>query len=161
LGTSCSTCCDTIQLREYHPGLADLSEVRRAALYNLPRNPHTLPHILARTRDADPILRRTVYAGSLSPIALPDCRILSMEQREEVVRNGLGDREAGVRKAAAGMLGGWVDQADGLVQVSLTVTRLRTVLVPVRCTCQSGRRGSTVVGVHDQAGSSRHSGPGR
>jgi condensin complex subunit 3 len=90
-----------------------LSEVRRAALYNLPRTPATLPYILARTRDVDPILRRTVYHGSLSTTALPDARILSIAQREEVARNGLGDREGSVRKAAAGMLGGWVDQSDG------------------------------------------------
>jgi hypothetical protein len=89
------------------------SEVRRAALYNLPRTPATLPFILARTRDVDPILRRTVYHGSLSSAALPDSRILSIAQREEVVRNGLGDREGSVRKAAAGMLGDWLDQSGG------------------------------------------------
>ncbi|WRT70673.1 uncharacterized protein IL334_007671 [Kwoniella shivajii] len=89
------------------------AEVRRAALYNLPRTPTTLPHILARTRDVDPILRRTVYAGSLSASALPDARVLSIAQREEIVRNGLGDREGNVRKAAAGMLGGWVDLVEG------------------------------------------------
>lgn len=72
-----------------------------------------------RTRDIDPILRRTVYHGSLSATALPDSRVLSIAQREDVVRNGLGDREGSVRKAAAGMLGGWVDQAEGdLLQVS-------------------------------------------
>lgn len=87
-------------------------------MYNLPRTPTTLPHILARTRDTDPILRRTVYHGSLSASALPDARVLSIAQREEVVRNGLGDREGSVRKAAAGMLGGWVDHAEGdLLQV--------------------------------------------
>lgn len=87
------------------------SEVRRAALYNLPRTAATLPYILSRTRDVDPILRRTVYHGSLA--SLPDPRVLTIAQREEVVRNGLGDREASVRKAAAGMLGGWVDLDDG------------------------------------------------
>ena len=91
----------------------DHSEVRRAALYNLPRNPATLPYILARTRDVDPILRRTVYHGSLSATALPDSRELSIGQREDIARNGLGDREGSVRKAVAEMLGGWVDQADG------------------------------------------------
>ena len=36
-----------------------------------------------------------------------------------MVRNGLGDRESSVRKAAAAMLGGWVDQTEGdLVEVS-------------------------------------------
>ncbi|WVR08557.1 hypothetical protein IAU60_005612 [Kwoniella sp. DSM 27419] len=98
-----------LDLLRYDPA----AEVRRAALYNLPRTPVTLPHILARTRDIDPILRRTVYAGSLSAAALPDPRVLSIAQREEIVRNGLGDREGSVRKATAGMLGGWVDMAEG------------------------------------------------
>lgn len=94
-------------------------EVRRAALYNLPCNPRTLPHILARTRDIDPILRRTVYHGSLSAIALPDSRILTIAQREDAIKHGLGDRESSVRKAAAGMIGGWVDQTAGdLLEVS-------------------------------------------
>lgn len=101
-----------------------LSEVRRAALYNLPRINANLPFILARTRDVDPILRRTVYHGSLSAVGLPDARVLSIAQREEVVRNGLGDREAGVRKVAAIMLGGWLDQAEGdLLQVCTRSSR--------------------------------------
>jgi condensin complex subunit 3 len=106
------------------PGFIQLtgSEVRRAALYNLPCNPRTLPHILARTRDIDPILRRTVYHGSLSAAALPDSRILTIAQREDAVKHGLGDREGSVRKAAAGMLGGWVDQTGGdLIEVGYTL----------------------------------------
>ena len=44
--------------------------------------------------------------------------MLTIAQREEAVRNGLGDREGSVRKAAAAMLGGWLDQAEGnLVEV--------------------------------------------
>jgi len=44
---------------------------------------------------------------------------LTIAQREKVVQYGLGDREPSVRKAAATMLGGWVDQAGGdLVEVS-------------------------------------------
>lgn len=54
-----------------------------------------------------------MFHGSLSSASLPDARILTIAQREEVVRNGLGDREPNVRKAAAAMLGGWLDQADG------------------------------------------------
>lgn len=97
--------------------------MRRAALYNLPRTAATLPHILSRTRDIDPILRRTVFHGSLSATALPDARLLSIAQREQVVRNGLGDREGSVRKAAAAMLAVWVDQTDGdLVEVCLSQT---------------------------------------
>ncbi|WVN89766.1 uncharacterized protein L203_104996 [Cryptococcus depauperatus CBS 7841] len=89
------------------------AEVRRAALYNFPRTLETLPFILARTRDIDPLLRRTVFAGVLSMEALPDPRVLTIAQREEIVRNGLGDREESVRKAAASMLAGWLDMADG------------------------------------------------
>jgi hypothetical protein len=70
-----------------------------------------MPLIIARTRDVDPTLRRLVYNGSLSSAGLPDARVLSIAQREDVVRNGLGDREGNVRKATAGMLGGWYDQA--------------------------------------------------
>lgn len=59
-----------------------------------------------------------MYHGSLSASALPDARLLSIAQREQVVRNGLGDREGSVRKASAAMLGGWVDQVEGdLVEV--------------------------------------------
>lgn len=105
-----------LDLLRYDPA----GEVRRAALYNLPRTPATLAVILARTRDVDPILRRTVYQGSLSAAGLPDARVLTIAQREEVVRNGLGDRDPSVRKAAAAMLGGWLDQAEGnLVEVRL------------------------------------------
>lgn len=76
-----------------------------------------MPLILARTRDIDPVLRRTVFHGSLGSASLPDARVLTIAQREEAVRNGLGDREPSVRKAAAAMIGGWFDQAEGdLVQ---------------------------------------------
>lgn len=90
-----------------------IREVRRAALYNLPRTPDTLPHILARTRDMDATLRRIVYIGPLSTQSLPDPRVLSIAQREEVVKNGLGDREPAVRRAAAFMLGEWLTAAGG------------------------------------------------
>ncbi|TYJ51732.1 hypothetical protein B9479_007684 [Cryptococcus floricola] len=98
-----------LDLLRYDPA----AEVRRAALYNFPQTPATLPHILARTRDVDPILRRTVFAGVLGADGLPDPRVLSIAQRENVVRNGLGDREGSVRKAAAGMLAGWLDTVEG------------------------------------------------
>jgi len=76
---------------------------------------------MARTRDVDPILRRTVFHGPLSANAVPDPRQLTIAQRERVVQHGLGDREPSVRKAAATMLGGWLDQAGGdLVEVNCT-----------------------------------------
>lgn len=40
-------------------------------------------------------------------------RELTIEQRELVVRNGLGDRLAPVRAAAGKLIGNWVDLMDG------------------------------------------------
>lgn len=143
--------------------LAPGSEVRRAALFNLPRTPAFLPHILMRTRDVDPILRRTVYHGPLSAAAL-NADMLSVAQREQVVRNGLGDREPSVRKAAAAMLAGWVDQVEGdLVEVNTLLGHigkvrcidLGTVPQPVRRWFgRSGRR-LTLVGIHHPPGNPR------
>ncbi|KAK4686707.1 condensin complex subunit 3, partial [Tremellales sp. Uapishka_1] len=98
-----------LDLLRYDPA----AEVRRAALYNLSMTPATLPFILARTRDIDPAMRKIVYHNLLSATQLPDPRVLTISQREEAARNGLGDREAAVRKAASGMLGDWVDSCQG------------------------------------------------
>lgn len=86
-------------------------------MLNLPVTPTTLEHILARTRDTDTSLRKLVYAnvlvenvtrnGSMGPT---HPRRLTIAQREVVVQNGLGDREPGVRTAAAALLGVWVDE---------------------------------------------------
>lgn len=77
--------------------------------------PTTLPILLTRTRDEDTILRKLVYRHVLA--ALPTPLILSIAQREEVVRNGLGDREPAVRAAAANLIGGWVDAVGGSEKV--------------------------------------------
>lgn len=126
------------------------SEVRRAALYNLPRTSSTIDDILNRTRDVDPILRRTVYHGSLSATALPDARLLSIAQREAVVQNGLKDREGSVRKATAAMLGGWVDQCGGdLVEVCLLAVddAQRIVPEPLRRGFEPSCRGRLEIGI--------------
>lgn len=108
----------------YHlcPSLTSLtnlfSDVRRAALLNIPVTAQTLPAILARTRDVDTTVRRLVYASVLLTHAeLPDDampgaahpRALTIAQRELIVRNGLGDREPVVRAAAGKLVGAWVD----------------------------------------------------
>ncbi len=95
-----------------------LSDVRRAALLNIPVTAETLPTVLARTRDIDMTVRRHVYASVLLAHAeLPDDampgaahpRVLTIAQREQIVRNGLGDREPVVRAAAGKLVGAWVD----------------------------------------------------
>ncbi|KAF8761781.1 Nuclear condensing complex subunit [Rhizoctonia solani] len=85
-------------------------EVRRAALLNFAPTQRTLKTILARTRDVDTTLRKLVYHHVLSSLK-PE--VLSVAQREEVVSNGLGDREESVRGAAARMIGTWVDAKNG------------------------------------------------
>ncbi|KAF8424272.1 nuclear condensing complex subunit [Boletus edulis BED1] len=98
------------------------AEVRRAALLNIPIAKHTLPCILARSRDTDTVMRRLVYSAVLEKnCTTPDGsvmgplhpRVLAISQRELIVRNGLGDREPAVRSAAGSLLGAWVDVVRG------------------------------------------------
>ncbi|KAI0777818.1 nuclear condensing complex subunit [Trametes elegans] len=100
------------------------SEVRRAALVNIPPSPQTLHALLARSRDVDPTIRKLVYSNVLdcnpdkspaSNVGFTHPRALTIAQREMIVRNGLGDREESVRAAARNLLGAWVDvvRADG------------------------------------------------
>jgi condensin complex subunit 3 len=92
--------------------------VRRAALLNLPINPTTLPHLIDRTRDTDTTNRKLAYNGVLIPnvtegntdvVGPTHPRAMTIAQRELIIRNGLGDREPNVRKAAAELLVKWVD----------------------------------------------------
>lgn len=101
------------------------SEVRRAALLNIPLANHTLPAILARSRDTDTVIRRLVYSAVLekncttpdgSPMGPLHPRVLTIAQRELIIRNGLGDREPAVRTAAGSLLGTWVDVVRGLTK---------------------------------------------
>ncbi|KIK98064.1 hypothetical protein PAXRUDRAFT_824294 [Paxillus rubicundulus Ve08.2h10] len=103
-------------------GCDPAAEVRRAALLNIPIAQHTFNHILARTRDTDTVMRRLVYSSVLekhcvtldgSGIGLAHPRVLSIAQRELIIRNGLGDREPAVRAAAGSLLGTWTDVARG------------------------------------------------
>jgi len=52
-----------------------------------------------------------VYSHVLSQIESP--KSLKIVQRELIVRNGLGDRQAPVRAAAGKLIGTWVDIFDG------------------------------------------------
>ena len=87
-----------------------------------------LDAILARTRDRDVTIRKTVYSGVLEQhclvtnpnktkteedtedeMGVTHPRVLSIANREIIVRNGLGDREESVKTAAAKLLGVWLD----------------------------------------------------
>lgn len=94
------------------------SEVRRAAMCNLDLHPTTLPYILSRSRDIDPINRKVIYAQSLAE--LPNMAVLSPEQRNIVIKNGLRDREESVKKTAAKLIGKWAGNVEGgLLEVCL------------------------------------------
>lgn len=84
------------------------SEVRRAALLNTPLTAASLPLLLTRTRDTDPITRKLMYSVVLR-LKLQHPRQLTLAQREQIVKDGLGDREPGVRLAAGKMIATWFD----------------------------------------------------
>ncbi|KAI5983442.1 hypothetical protein EDC04DRAFT_3008794, partial [Pisolithus marmoratus] len=96
------------------------AEVRRAALLNIPLAPHALPVMLGRTRDTDTVMRKLVYSQVLennclsvdhASMGAAHPRVLSIAQRELIIRNGLGDREPAVRAAAGGPTKAEDDQA--------------------------------------------------
>ena len=94
--------------------------MRRAALVNIPLVPASLDVILGRTRDVDPVTRKLVYNGVLQS-KLTNPRQLSIAQREQIVKDGLGDREPGVRVAAGKLVASWFDTA--MVEAPKTVER--------------------------------------
>lgn len=88
------------------------SEVRKAALLNIPFAPATITAILSRIRDPEASIRRAVYDVVLSE-KLENPKQLSIAQREDLVRSGLRDREPTVRTAAARLIGEWADKCEG------------------------------------------------
>jgi len=99
------------------------SDVRRTVLLAIPINPRTLPRVLERTMDTDTTVRKLLYSAVLGKLTTggDDCpkafgpthpRILSIAQRELIIRNGLGDRNAQVKAAAASLLTTWVNCVD-------------------------------------------------
>lgn len=74
----------------------------------MPLTPTTVDTILTRTRDTDSVTRKLVYSAVLQA-HLGHPRQLTIAQREQVVKDGLGDREPGVRVAAGKMVAGWFD----------------------------------------------------
>ncbi|KIY53262.1 hypothetical protein FISHEDRAFT_33685 [Fistulina hepatica ATCC 64428] len=97
-------------------------EVRRAILLNLPLFSRVIPHVLQRTRDVDPLTRKLVYTSVLAKLEHP--RRLTLAQRELTVRTGLGDREPGVRVAAARLVTRWFDLVQTEVMEQLSDVQL-------------------------------------
>jgi hypothetical protein len=90
------------------------SEVRRSVLFNLEQTRATILFIIERARDVDAINRRCVYSRSMNEIG--DFRILSIGNRERILRWGLRDRDPNTKKAAVRMFAHkWVEQANNNV----------------------------------------------
>ncbi|CAZ79208.1 unnamed protein product [Tuber melanosporum] len=88
------------------------ADVRRTILYNINPTPETLPYLLERTRDTDPVTRRSVFTRLLP--GLGDFRHLSIGMREKLLRWGLNDRDESVREAARRMFNyRWLEDVDG------------------------------------------------
>jgi condensin complex subunit 3 len=79
-------------------------------LFNIDVTTDTLPYIIKSIRDPDDINRRVVYLKPLS--SLDDFRQLNFEERQEVLKWGLNDRNELVRKAATKMFAeNWIKHA--------------------------------------------------
>lgn len=88
-----------------------LSEVRKVVALNISPTDLTIDALVSRTRDVDDAVRRVIYHHCLPQIPLP--RHFSIAQREQILRNGLGDRDETVKASAAKLIGQWVDLFDG------------------------------------------------
>ncbi|KAF8957558.1 hypothetical protein BGZ46_002160, partial [Entomortierella lignicola] len=96
-----------IDLMQYDPS----AEVRRSALFNIEQTKVTLPYILKRARDTDAYNRRGVFTKPMEELS--DFRVLSIGDRERLLRYGLSDRDENVKKACTKMLATkWIQQAD-------------------------------------------------
>ncbi|KAG0368508.1 nuclear condensing complex subunit [Gamsiella multidivaricata] len=96
-----------LDLMQYDPS----ADVRRSALFNIEQTKTTLPFILERARDTDAYNRRGVFTKPMEELS--DFRILSIDDREKLLRYGLSDRDEGVKKACTKMLATkWIQQAD-------------------------------------------------
>ncbi|KNF04259.1 hypothetical protein PSTG_02605 [Puccinia striiformis f. sp. tritici PST-78] len=93
------------------------SEVRRTVLHKLCETPSTttLPAILTRLRDIDPLIRKMVYRDLyLATLAKPEPTLppdpshcFSLDQRYTILK-GLKDREESVRKETANLANCWI-----------------------------------------------------
>ena len=85
-------------------------------MVNVPLDNATLGFVLSRTRDTDPVTRKLVYSVLGSKLVHP--RQLSIALREQLVKDGLGDREPAVRLAAGKLIASWFDKILGEAMVS-------------------------------------------
>lgn len=74
------------------------SEVRKSCLWNIESTTQTLPYLLKRTRDVDALVRKSVYLRLLEDGEF-NLKQLSKDHKGELLKAGLYDRDASVKKA--------------------------------------------------------------
>ena len=86
------------------------ADVRKAILGHIEVSDRTLEPILLRRRDVDVGVRKFFYERKMPDV---DVRILSIGQRDAILRSGLRDRDPGVRRACVEMVfGSWIKTAN-------------------------------------------------
>ncbi|CAG8544549.1 9035_t:CDS:10 [Paraglomus brasilianum] len=96
-----------LDVLQYDPN----AEVRRAVLTHIDYNENTMPKVLERAHDTDTTIRKYVFSKSLDE--LEDFRFLSIEEREQVLRWGLSDRDKNVKNACSNLLtSNWITQTN-------------------------------------------------
>jgi hypothetical protein len=78
----------------YTPLHLPRSEVRKSVLWNIPLINATLYHVIKRTRDKDPQIRKSVYLRLLNE---PNPVNLTLQQKNDLLKNGLFDRDEKVK----------------------------------------------------------------
>lgn len=91
-------------------------EVRRVTLSQIDVTPKSLSAILERRHDLDNGIRRMFYADKMKEI---DLKMLTIQQRDDILQAGLSDREESVRQACAEMIfSSWIQRTNSnLIEV--------------------------------------------
>jgi condensin complex subunit 3 len=83
------------------------AQARRAALFQLDLTPSLLAPVLNRIRDVDINNRRYIFQGKLAEVP---ATALSLDQRTQVIKSGLKDREAAVQRSASRLVAKWAGE---------------------------------------------------
>lgn len=90
-------------------------EVRKVVLASIAVSTHTLRSILMHTRDTCDSVRRTAYLVLASKVPMS---ALTIKQRNDALRRGLGDRMPAVKEAALVMLKQWYRETQDQVKAA-------------------------------------------
>jgi condensin complex subunit 3 len=78
------------------------ADVRKCVITHILQNEKTVPYLIERARDLDTNIRKWVFLKTMVDVG--DFRLLSIKQREHLLKNGISDRDEGVKKSCLKML---------------------------------------------------------